>query len=457
MIDEQNNTVYQVAPPHNREAEEGVLASVLIEPTVFHACRVHISSQDEFYVHRHGFIWAAYEKMFAEGTPVDLVTLTDELDNLGTLHEIGGPAYLTAMLSQFPSAINAQAYAKIVHEHYTRRKIISAANEIATLGYDEQRSLGDVSSEATHALSQAVASSTNAHSHHISESLIRIDALIEERGKSLEDPGIPTGLVDLDRILGGGAQDSDLWLIAARPGEGKTSLLLQFMRNAACYKTNLKIHKKRVALFSLEMPEEQIVLRMLSQISGIDFQLLRSGRFPQHQQQTYLNALDELGQLDIVIDDTRGVSPAYIRSRCEILHAEKELDAVFVDSLNLFKSGLNFGKRTDREVDYNATELSNLAGEFNIPIWCSHQMNRGIEQRGMNSRPILSDLREGGEQPANGVLFIHHEYDKDNLKKINSSELVVAKQRNGPTDHIAVVFLGAHTTFKSAYRIPGQE
>jgi len=449
----EDQTVYEVTPPHNREAEEGILGAVMIEPEVFHACRVHIASRDEFYIDRHKMIWDAYEHMTTNKVPIDLITLTDELDNLGTLHEVGGPQYLTSMVANVVSAINAPAYAVIVHDHYTRRRMINAANDIANIAYDENKDLREGISLATHALSQAVASSTNAHSHNISKSLIRVDDLIEERGKMMTDPGIPTGLIDLDRLLGGGAQDSDLLLIAGRPGYGKTALLLQIMKLAARYKKNQQVHYKRVALFSLEMPEEQVILRLLSQISGIEFQMLRSGKFPQSKYPEYINALEELSNLDIVIDDTPAVSPAYIRSRCEILNAERKLDAVFVDSLNLMRSGLNFGKRTDKEVDHNATELKNIAREFNIPVWVAHQMNREQEKRGQNSKPILADLREGGEQPTDIVVFIWHEMENNDLKRIKASELIIAKHRNGPTDNVCVVFRGAQTKFESAFRV----
>jgi len=447
-----DQTVYTVAPPHNREAEEGVLGSVLINPEIFHECRIHIASRDEFYIDRHKMIWDAYERMFANKIPVDLVTLTDELDNLGTLHEVGGPAYLTSMTNQVASSLNAPAYAQIVHDHYTRRKIINAANDITSVAYDEQVPMSEVSAKSTHSLSQAVASAANAHSHHINDSLKRVDAKIEERGRIGFEPGIPTGLIDLDRILGGGAQNSDLLLISGRPGDGKSAALFQFMRNAAWYKLNQKVYKNRVALFSMEMPEEQIVLRLLTQISGIDYQMLRSGKIQDADIPRYIHALEGLSCLDITIDDTPGVSPAYIRSRCEILNAERKLDAVFIDSLNLMRSGLNF-KRSDQEVDYNATQLKNIAREFDIPVWCAHQMNRGKEQRGINSRPILADLREGGEQPADAVIFIYHEHDKDDPKRITGSELIVAKQRNGPADYVCVVFLGAQTKFESAFRV----
>lgn len=438
-------------PPNSREAEEAVIGSVLINPEVYHEIRMHIQKADEFYVVRHKMIWSAIESMFKRNIPVDLLTLSNELETQGSLNEIGGPPYLTAMVNQVPSSLNAPSYAAIVHGHHVRRRMIDSANEIATISYNAKIELDEGISKATHSLSDAVSEAIHSRSNHISDSLKRVDAKIDERGKSLILPGIPTGLIDLDNLLGGGAQNSDLLMISARPGQGKTSLLLQLAKNAAYHTINQKVFQKRVAIFSLEMPEEQVVLRLLSQISGIEYQVLHSGRIPQIQIADYIHALDELSSLDIVIDDTSGVSPAYIRSRCEIINAEKKLDVVFVDSLNLMRSGINFKGRTDLEVDYNATELKSIARDFSIPLWASHQMNRNKEHRGGNSRPVLSDLREGGEQPTDVVMFLWHKMNEQNEKLIDSSEIILEKHRNGPSGSVPVVFLGSRTKFESAY------
>jgi replicative DNA helicase len=426
-----------------------VIGAVLINPDVFHECRIHLGSGEEFYIHRLRWIWQAYESMFSRKVPVDLLTLANELEAAGRLKEIGGPAYLTSLINQVPSSLNAASYAAIVHGFFIRRRMISAANKVAEIAYDQSIALDDGISQATHELSSAVAVQNNPRTHNIEDSLRRVDAKIEERGKLSILPGIPTGLIDLDRLLGGGAQDSDLLVIAGRPGKGKTALLLQLLLNAAYYKISDRVYKKRVVIFSLEMPEEQLVLRLIAQLSGINSQDLRSGKIPEIKIAHYIHALDYLSSLDIVIDDTPGVSPAYIRSRCEILNAERKLDAVFVDSLNLMRSGMNF-KAPHIEVDYDATELKNLARELNIPVWAAHQMSRNVEYRGENSKPKLSDLRDGGEQPADVVMFIHHE--KDENDQPTSSSLIVDKHRNGPTDEIAVVFRGEQTKFESAFK-----
>ncbi len=436
--------------PHSREAEEAVLGSVMIAPEIFHECRLHIKNPREYYIHRHRMIWAAYEKLINEKIPVDLLTVTDQLEKQGDLESIGGGSYLMSLMNQVPTSLNAPAYAAIVHDHHIRREIITSANKQATLAYDLGVSIDEALANSVKGISDVAALNVSPRVHSMSEAVQIVDDKIEQRKTSGVKPGIPTGLIDLDKLMGGGAQNSDLLLICARPGQGKTSLLLQLCRMASRFKLGQQVFTKRVVFFSLEMPEEQLVLRMISQISGIDYQTLRAGETPDEKLGDYLNAIDELSNLDIVIDDTPSVSPSYIKSRCEILNSEKKLHAIFVDSLNLMKSGLNI-QRTDQEVDHNATGLKNIAREFDVPVWACHQMNREIERRGDDARPKLADLAEGGERPTDFVMFIHNKYDQIK-KKVESSELIIEKHRNGKIGNVPVVFLPENTKFESAYR-----
>ena len=203
--------------------------------------------------------------------------------------------------------------------------------------------------------------------------------------------------------------------------------------------------------FSLEMPEEQLTFRLISQLSGIDFQLLQAGIIPENKQDAYIRAIETLSQLDIVIDDRPGVSGPYIRSRVEMLNAEKKVDMVCVDSLNLMRSGLSFGERKDAETDQNARDLKLVARERNIPVWATQQMNRKIEARSEGSRPMLADLQEGGEKDADLVTFVFSTFE-DDKKKIKSTELITEKHRNGPTGSVDVVFNNAYTRFENAYK-----
>jgi replicative DNA helicase len=436
--------------PHDAAAEEGLLGACLIDADVFHECRLLLpEGVEEFYIHRHRWIWSAIEILINDGTAIDNITLADALEQENLLEEVGGSAYLTRLISGTPSSLNATSYAKIVHEHHIRRKLIQAANQIASLVYKGDR-IENISNEANHALFEALKDSGHdKYTISLADSIRVVDRMIDERGKMDELPGIPTPWIDLNETLGGGAQDSDLNLIVGRPGDGKTTALLQIALHAGRYTTAVNIRKKKVLIFSCEMPHEQMTLRLLSHVSGINYQSLRAGKIPENKYNDYLLALEYLEALDIYIDGKPGASPAYIRSKCEVIGNLKGLDMVCVDSLNLMRSGLDLKPHV--EVDYNATELKILAREFNIPVWAAHQLNRNKEHRGKDSRPVLSDLREGGEQPADGVIFIHHE--KNDEGEITGSEFVVAKQRNGPVGNVDVAFLKDKYRFENAVRI----
>lgn len=435
--------------PHSREAEEAAIGAVLINPEAYYHVKQHIKNSEEFYIHRLRWVWEAYEALKAKETEIDLLTISDHLERKGLLNEAGGSAYLTSLINQVPNSMNAANYAELVHEHYVRRKIIAAANEIATLAYKDD-TLENILSQSTGALSDAMAAGIRARTVTMSEGLIALDSKIEDRRVNGKKLGIPTGLIDLDKKLGGGAKDGDLLMISARPGKGKTSLLLQLCRNAAEYREGSLEPRKRVVFFSLEMSQEQLMLRLLAQISGIDYQQLESGTFPDSKNQIYLNALDELAQLDIVIDDTPAVTPAYIGSRLKILNMESKVDIFFVDSLNLMTSNIDFKNRTDLAMDQKAMDLKNIARGMNIPCWVAHQMNRSVERRSENAKPMLSDLAEGGERPTDVVIFIWHEVDEIK-NEIKRSELCLEKHRNGPTGDVPVVFREEHTLFENAY------
>lgn len=451
--------------PHNREAEEAVAGAILINPEVFPECRIHIQSQEAFFIHRQRWLWQAYEHLSQQGMPIDLLTVSDYLEKENKLNEIGGSAYLTSLVNAVPTSLNAEAYAKIVSDYHIRRNLIAAANNIATLAFKTESgiTIPEVLSKASHEITKVSKAVSVRNVITLSKSLSLQYDLLEERGKTGILPGIPTGFVDLDKLLGGGAQNEDLLMIAGRPGDGKTSVLLQIAKNSACYRVADEIfyddegvmHKrknyeyKRIVIFSLEMSTEQLTLRLISQVSGIDYQVLRSGKIPNNQISLYLHAIEELSNLDIVLDGTPGATPSYIRSRCEILNAEKKIDAVFVDSLNLMKGDIRYNSKTE-EVDQNATELKNIAKELHIPVWCAHQMNRYIEHRSDNAKPKLSDLSEGGERPTDFVMFIWHKHDEE-THKVTESEFCVEKHRNGPTGNIPIVFIRENTRFESAY------
>jgi replicative DNA helicase len=437
--------------PHSREAEEATIACVLINPKAFHEIRAALpKSGDEFYIHRVRFIWQACERLIAALKPIDILLVSEELDDMGRLDDIGGQAYLTALLNQAPNSLRAVYYADIVHSTYIRRQMLQAANGIAQDAYNSTQSIESITSQAIHSVSVIARYSTAAEIEDIRNVVAAVDADIEAARSNPIPPGIPTGLIDLDNTLGGGAQNSDLLLLAGRPGDGKTSALLQFARHAAKFRRN-------VAVISLEMPTKQLVMRFISQITGIDFQLLRAGRIPEDRLENadgkigYLAAIEMLAGLPITLRGMKGATPEQVFSTLEIIRSRNGLDICFLDSLNLLKSTRRFSKLSD-ELDDNAKELKNYALYFDIPLWASHQMNRNIEKE--TRRPLLSDLREGGEQPADVVMFLYRpDKDEVNVKPaLTLTELVVAKQRSGPTRTVPTLFDAACTRYENVSR-----
>jgi len=440
--------------PHNREAEEAVLGSVLIGgDEVFHICRLELpAGGEEFYIHRNRWVWNACERLVDSGGTIDLLLLSDQLEKDGVLAEIGGSVYLTSLVNKVPTSINAPLYAGLIHETHIRRQLIAAANQIASMAYKGDLNVQEASSQATQSISSVVGQGQTKHTISIADSVREVDAMIAERSRSAELPGIPTPWTAYNKLLGGGAQNTDLNLIAGRPGKGKTTALMQIAMHGARYTVGTTIRRNRVVIFSLEMPHKQLTLRLIASLSGIDYQLLQAGRVPDEKNDAYENALETLEDLEIEIEAKAAMTPAYIRSRCQILRAAGKLDMICVDSLNLMKAGSAFtSKREYAEADYCATELKNIANDFNIPVWAAHQMNRSAEKREDNTKPQLSDLRDGGEQPADGVMFIWHEIEENNGEKtVKQSAFCQEKQRNGPTGEIPVVWQPQHTRFVNA-------
>ena len=254
---------------YSQEAEEAVLGSVMINPDAYHEAAVIIEDGSaDFWNQRHQLIWQTYAALIKANTPIDFLTVTDALTDAGKLDEVGGASYLMGLLNRVPSSLHVEAYAEIVRRKAIRRRMLEAANRIAQLAYDDNVNEQEIISQAGHSIAK-IAKPNKRRSISISDSVRETDALIVERGKLSTMPGIPTGLVDLDKLLGGGAQESDLILLSGRPGDGKTTLLLQIMNHTACYSelSTPRVVRHRVLMFSLEMPHQQLVMRLLAQLS----------------------------------------------------------------------------------------------------------------------------------------------------------------------------------------------
>ncbi len=430
--------------PHSREAEEAVVGAVLINPEVYYDLAQFLVA-DDFYIHRHKWIWEAFTGLHEQRIPIDLLTLSEELDRRGQLAEIGGRAFLAALVNQVPSSLNATSYGHIVEGHDIRRRMIAAANSIASVSYNEDTSVDTVMDEAE----KAVFNVSERRLRHdvqpirnvLSEYYDRIGELAR-RGEEIY--GVPTGFIDLDKKLGG-LQASDLLIIAGRPGQGKTGFLLTVAKNAAL------THKKHVAIFSLEMSNEQVAQRLIAQQTGIDSQRLRTGKLDDSEFPLFAQATEILSDTHIFLDDTPAITPLQLRTKCRRLHLEHRLDLIIVDYLQLMGSDTPSENRV-QEVSFISRNLKVLARELNVPVLAAAQLSRAVEQRS-DKHPILSDLRESGslEQDSDIVMFIYRpdQYEKDTEKQA-LAEIHIAKHRNGPVGTVELVFLSSLAKFENA-------
>jgi len=430
--------------PHSRDAEEAVIGSILINPEAYYDVAPFLR-EDDFYIHRHSWIWQAFTRLHERRTPIDFVTVTEELDQMGHLAEVGGPAYLTALINNVPTSLHAEAYGRIIEESAIRRRMLTAANEIAKLAYLEEKNVESVMDEAEKAVfgvsERRLTRDLQPIQQVLSDYFDRIDQL-SSRGEDVY--GVPTGFIDLDRLLMG-LQPSDFIIIAGRPGSGKTAFMLSAAKHAA------QTHKKHVAVFSLEMSNEQLVQRLISQETGIDSQRLRTGKLEEDEWPLFTHAIEVMSDTRIFLDDTPALTPLQLRTKCRRLHLEYKLDLILVDYLQLMSSGSRSENRV-QEVSYISRNMKILARELNVPVLAAAQLSRAVEQRA-DKEPQLSDLRESGslEQDADIVMFIHRPelYEKDTLRK-NIAQIKVAKHRNGPVGLVELIFISNLAKFENA-------
>ena len=430
--------------PHSREAEEAVVGAILINPEAYYDVAQFLQA-DDFYIHRHRWIWETFTRLHEHRTPIDFLTVSEELDQMGQLAEIGGPAYLTALINNVPTSLHAEAYGHVVEETAVRRRMLEAANQIAKMAYREESDIDEVMNESEKAIfgvsERRLTRDLQPIQQVLSDYYDRIDHLMR-RGE--DTFGVPTGFIDLDRLLGG-MQPSDFLIIAGRPGMGKTAFMLSAAKNAA------QTHKKHVAVFSLEMANEQLVQRLISQETGIDIHHLRTGQLTEDEWPLFAHAIEVLGDTRIFLDDTPGLTPLQLRTKCRRLHLEFRLDLILVDYLQLMSGGMRIENRV-QEVSYISRNMKMLARELNVPVLAAAQLSRAVEQRA-DKEPQLSDLRESGslEQDSDVVMFIHRPdmYEKDSTRP-NVAEIKISKHRNGPTGTIDLIFRSSLAKFENA-------
>ncbi len=433
----------RAVPPHSIEAERSVLGAMMQDPAAV-VLAVELLAAEDFYVPAHRELFQAMRSLHTSGTPVDLVTVDSELSRRGTLDGIGGSAYLIEISQYVPTTANVRAYIAIVSEKSTLRRLINASQEISAESYSQQNPLSEILNHAEKSIFDIVMKRGSGEALvHVEEVLSftyeKIEELARLKGKI---SGVPTGFTDLDYLLTG-MHGGELILIGARPAMGKTSLAMNIAQHA-CIGAG-----KTTAVFSLEMPREQIAMRMLCSEARVNMQKVRSGTLADSDWLKLSRALGPMASSPLYLDDTAGLTPTQLRSRCRRLMMDKGLDLIIVDYLQLMGSDKRSENR-QLEVGEISRQLKSIALELKVPLIACAQLSRAAATR-QDKRPVLSDLRDSGsiEQDADVVMFIHREgyYDTSGGQEDNIGEIILAKQRNGPLGTVKLAWLAEHTTY----------
>jgi replicative DNA helicase len=434
-------------PPQNIDAEKSLLGAVLIDEETLADISEHVTPKD-FYDKRHGIIYAGMMRLYEKHKPVDLLTLTEELKRKSEIEIIGGSAYLTELTNYVPTAAHAEAYAELVAQKAIRRRLIKASGEISELGFDEETSTQEL-------LEKAEAELFSVSDQSLKQDLVSIESILTESFDRMEElhrnkgtlRGVRTGYRDLDNMTAG-FQRSDLIILAARPAMGKTTLVTNLAYNVAT------VAKQPVLFFSLEMSKEQLVDRMLADASGVDAWNIRTGNLSDEDFSKLSEAMGEMAEAPIFIDDTPGVSVLEMRTKARRAAHEQPLGLIIIDYLQLMQgSGRGDGNRV-QEVSEISRGLKLIARELNVPVIALSQLSRSVESRSPQI-PQLSDLRESGsiEQDADIVMFIYREaYYNPETERENITDLIIAKHRNGPTGKVELYFHPERLRFMSLDR-----
>ncbi len=450
-------------PPHNLDAEQSVLAAIILDNDALVKVMEMLQPED-FYVGSHRILFTAMREMSEKGAPLDLITLTEQLQATGRLEQAGGPAAISDLTGRVSTAANVEYWARIVRDKSLLRKMISRSTEIITEAYQEPEQMEVFLDRAENKILEVASHQTRTSYQPLSE-------IIQESFKIIEDfenrkgavTGVPSGFNDLDKLTSG-FQRNELAILAGRPSTGKTALALNFIRNAALDA------ELTVAFFSLEMAATQLVMRMICSEARMNFERLRRGEFKKNHWITLTNAASALSQSKIYIEDTAVLSVLGLKAKARRIKAEYGLDIVIVDYLQLLQ-GLGTKKSRDsreQEIAEISRSLKGMAKELDIPVLALSQLSRAVERR-EDKTPILSDLRESGslEQDADLILFLHRpgmykrkskdksgynpyaeEEVHDSEEDDKLTELIIGKQRNGPTGIINLTFLKEYTRFE---------
>jgi replicative DNA helicase len=430
-------------PPQALEAERSVLAAMLLDPEAVGRA-VELIDADVFYRTAHQKIFQAMLALFGRNEKIDLVTLSEELRKRGELEAVGGPAVLTQVLEFASTSANLEQHVKIVHSKSVLRSLIKAASEIQQECYAAEDETPAILDRAEQRIFRITDQRVRQGFVSVKEMMMPTIKHIEEiAGRDAFVTGVPSGYDDLDKLTAG-FQKSDLIIIAGRPGMGKTSFALNLAENAAIQ------HHKHVAVLSIEMSKEQLVLRMLCSQSEVPLFKVRGGRLSEAEFRRLVNLTGGLYKASILIDDSAAPSVLEIRAKCRRLKSENRLDLVVIDYLQLIRASGPVENRV-QEISQITRALKALAKELDVPIIALSQLSRAVETRAGDRKPQLSDLRESGsiEQDADVVLFVYREemYKKDDPAVKGRADILIAKQRNGPTGDVKLTFLHDFTKF----------
>ncbi len=432
-------------PPQNLDAEKSLLGAILIDEEVI-ADVAELAHPSDFYDKQHGIVYGGMLRLYEHHKPVDLLTLTEELKKKDELDAIGGSAFLTELTNYVPSAAHARSYAELVASKAVRRRLIKASADISELGFDEDTTTQEL-------LERAEAELFSVSDQSLKQDLVSLESILTESFDRIEElhrnkgqlRGIRTGYRDLDNMTAG-LQRSDLIILAARPAMGKTALVTNLAYNVAT------IAKQPVLFFSLEMSKEQLVDRMLADASGVDSWNIRTGNLSDDDFGKLSEAMGEMAEAPIYIDDTPGLSVLEMRTKARRKHHEAPLGLIIVDYLQLMQSNGNHNGNRVQEVSEISRGLKLIARELNVPLIALSQLSRSVESR-TPPIPQLADLRESGsiEQDADIVSFIYRPgyYEPDNPDVKNITELIIAKHRNGPVGKVGLYFHPERLRFMS--------
>ena len=432
--------------PQALDAERSVLGAMLIDQEAV-AAAMEILTPDDFYQKQYGIVFQAMTALYAEGKPVDVITLQDRLKEMDVPDEVASLEYIGEMLTTLPVSSNVRTYARIVRDKASLRSLIRTSEEVVNTCYAGTMPVADIMEESERKLFQVLRQRSENDFVPISQVVMSTLDNIEKASRA-KGPvtGLATGFTDLD-FKTAGLQNSDLILIAARPSMGKTAFALNIAEYMA-FRKHLN-----VALFSLEMSKEQLMNRLFSLESRVDAQALRTGALSDADWASLIESAGVIGRSNLIIDDTPGISVTELRSRCRKYKLEHDLDIVLIDYLQLMQGSRRTESR-QQEISDISRALKGLARELDVPVVALSQLSRAVEQR-PDHRPMLSDLRESGaiEQDADVVMFLYREdyYNKDTERK-DIAEVIIAKQRNGPIGTVELAWLPRYTKFANLQR-----